>query len=268
MLLICDKILYKDISPTMPSCGNIVHNRTRAKSRNPQKISVEKPQKERRKMNTSKRKQKAIRLGIAAVLALVLLVSVSVVLVIADGPETVKADAMTVTLDGKVNLIFKFNENVKSGTVSYTAVIGEGESERTITPIKSVEDGYKTVVTVPLMPYEMTEEVKLYHVDKDGNNLAVSTGSVRDYADKVLASPEHAAHHNKIRALLNYGAKTQIDAVQNTSNLADAGVFVRNNPIDIIKAVPFGTLEKTDGDETLRGKVSVSLVFKADDIAL
>ena len=39
MLLICDKILYKDISPTMPSCGNGVHNRTRAKSRNPKNFS-------------------------------------------------------------------------------------------------------------------------------------------------------------------------------------------------------------------------------------
>ena len=82
-------------------------------------------------MNTSKRKQKAIRLGIAAVLALVLLVSVSVVLVIANAPDEVQADAMTVTLDGKVNLIFKFNDGkVNDGTVSYTAVIGEGESER------------------------------------------------------------------------------------------------------------------------------------------
>ena len=240
----------------------------RGQNRATPKISVEKPQKERRKMNTSKRKQKAIRLGIAAVLALVLLVSVSVVLVIADEPETVQADAMTVTLDGKVNLIFKFNdENVKSGTVSYTAVIGEGESKRTITGLESEKVDGKNVVTVPLMPYEMAETVSLYQVGENDTKLAVSTGSVRDYADKVLAREDLEEYHNSVRALLNYGAMTQVDA-GSKSTPANDGLFVRNNPIDIIKEVPFGKLGETTGD--LTGEIS--LVFSNNngisDIAL
>lgn len=218
-------------------------------------------------MNTSKRKQKAIRLGIAAVLALVLLVAVSVVLVIANTTPTVQADAMKVTLDGKVNLIFKFNDGkVNAGTVSYTAVIGEGGRE--IKGLESKKVDGKNVVTVPLMPYEMAETVSLYQVAEDGTKLAVSTGSVRGYADKVLANSTYAEHHNAIRALLNYGAMTQIDKNANTSNLANADVFVRNNPIDIIKAVPFDKLVDTTGD--LTGEIS--LVFSNNngisDIAL
>ncbi len=215
-------------------------------------------------MNNFKRIHSLVLFIFTALLALALLVSASVIITSADGTPA-KADAVSVSLDGRINLNFKFETSKIEGYTAASAKIGETDADPAVTA-----DGDKTIFTVALMPYQMTEEVVLT-ISSDNRVIASSTSSVLAYANKILESNAevHVEAHDAIRAMLNYGAMTQIDAGKNTDALANAGVFTRNNPKDAVTQIPLvgGESSAALGGVFAEGS-SVNLVFNEGDIAL
>ncbi len=216
------------------------------------------PEKEKKEMNTSKRIQRPILLAIVAVLALALLVSTAVILAFAD--ET-PADSISISLDGKVNVNFKLATTkvegyTASATIGNVAVDNVGVS---------TDDNGRTIFTVALMPYQMTETVKLTLTKEDAADIVKET-TVVDYAKKIIGSDNEAtaAWGDAARALLNYGAMTQIDKEYNTDVLANAGVFTKNNPIDGVTDITSEALVAKEGN--LTGNIYLS--FNEGDIAL
>ncbi len=219
-------------------------------------------------MNTSKTNRRSFRLAIAAVLALALVASLAIVIAVANTTPTVAAN-VTISLDGKVNLIFRFAEdNLLDGTTKFEAKIGDGEA----TEVKhTVEEGVYTV-SVPLMPYEMTETVVINHLDANDTPIGTSDCSVVEYANAVLTSDAHSDYHSAVKALLNYGAMTQIDADKNTDNLANEGLYSWGNPVEAaMKPITVSGTESANlAESTVFDKdgCSVFLSFSEGDIAL
>ncbi len=215
------------------------------------------PEKEKKEMNTSKRIQRPILLAIAAVLALALLVSTAVILAFAD--ET-PADSISISLDGKINVNFKLATSKVEGYTAASAKIGDADAD-----VAVETDGNRTIFTVALMPYQMAETVELT-LTKEGADDIVKSTTVVDYAKKIIGSNNAAtaAWGDAARALLNYGAMTQVDKGHNTDALANAGVFTKNNPIDGVTDITSEALVAKEGN--LEGKIRLS--FTEGDIAL
>ncbi len=205
-------------------------------------------------MNTEKRTQRPILVMIASVLALVLAVSAMPFAISATEPTATAAPTnVKVSLDGQVNLMFKF----ASPADSYTAEV----DGRSITDLTASDDGW---VSVPLMPTEMADKVTL---TAQGAGAGIKF-SVVEYANKVLAAAEKkAGDHDTVRALLNYGAMTQTKWELADSTLANDGIFV-TNPMSAVTAIlGVGTEANGTKSGTITGG-TVSLVLGIGDIGL
>ena len=92
----------------------------------------------------------------------------------------------------------------------------------------------KFVVTVPLSPAQMADEVKVYAVDAQGNKSGEKAYSVREYAVDVLNNPAYEEYHASMRGLLNWGAMAAayFNQVANTNDI-NAGLFTGGtNPVN------------------------------------
>ena len=138
-------------------------------------------------------------------------------------------------------------------------------------PVSQVRAGGNAIV-VRLFPTEMSKTVTVTAVS-DNENREIWTGSVRGYAETVLGRSDLSASHNVMRAMLNWGAKTETKFA--TSGTTADGIFARNSdPMNAVTAetitVPthdnssFGGKFEQGGSTTeiILGEGNVTLRFK------
>jgi len=95
-------------------------------------------------------------------------------------------------------------------------------------PVTEIEDN---VVKVPLTPAQMAYTVTVYAVDENGTG-AKKTTSVLEYAKVVLATEGYEGYHNSMKALLNWGAMSEMFFDKITTPTANEGLYGRNtNPV-------------------------------------
>ena len=105
----------------------------------------------------------------------------------------------------KMNFMYSSLGNAEKMVVE----VGETTTEIPVAEIPT-DTNDKYVVSVPLTPNQMADQVKVYAVDGSGNAGAEQVYSVREYALAVLSNPAYSAYHASMRGLLNWGAMADI----------------------------------------------------------
>ncbi len=174
-----------------------------------------------------------------------------------------------VSMQGRINLKFYYNDvdaDMDDDDCYVAEIVG---TEKTYTyPVSKIKD--KNVISVPLAPSEMGYTVKITPVKVDGETRTESTKtveySVLKYAKAVLADQENAAYHNAMRALLNWGAKSQSYYYDAPAELVNVGIYSRNtNPIS---AVTTTTIKAPAHTVTSSDAGSFTVVGSELDLAL
>jgi hypothetical protein len=186
-------------------------------------------------------------------ITLVVLAAILSVSMIAVGAENAEfggsVSKYQVGMQGSV--MFKLTlDNPGAGmedTDSYEVTVGE--RKRDTYPVSQVKaDGY---IVVRLKPTEMSKDVTVTAVKGD-KNREIWTGSVKGYAETILASETYASSHNVMRAMLNWGAKTETKFA--TSDTTADGIFARNS--DPMNAVTDNTIKApAHGDSEFNGSL-------------
>ena len=145
-----------------------------------------------------------------------------------------------VGLQGKVNLKLFLDDATNGGAMAdedYYEVKVDGRKEEALKyPVGEIKT--ENVILVKLAPTEMSKTVTVTAVKDNGNTTGkVQTFCVKDYADAVLASTSenNKGHHDAMRALLNWGSKSEA-YFTTQGNTAD-GLFSRGtDPISAVGA--------------------------------
>lgn len=146
----------------------------------------------------------------------------------------------SLTLLGDIGInyyILLTDAEIESGAVvdfTWTVEGVEKTDSVTLTSADLTANGYKASVSVPVaeMTYDVTATLTV-----GGEELATDTYSVKQYADTILsnvyktkyiAAGNTEEQYNKLAtlviAMLDYGAKAQINFKRNTGNLSNAGL--------------------------------------------
>lgn len=174
---------------------------------------------------------------------------------VADANDELMADSTSkgrnLALEGKIDLNFfvKLTDVAgKSGAkVRLDVAKANGTTASSEVAVKSAEKrndsngNYSAhVFTVSTAAKEMTEDITATLCYVDGEEQ-IATSSVKDYADSVLAQETDATYtddlKNLLKAMLNYGAASQIQFGYNTGKLANAGI---NYPVPVTGISGYG----------------------------
>ena len=168
----------------------------------------------------------------------------------------------SLTLAGDIGINFYIlltDEEIESGAVvdfTWTVAGVEKTDSCTLTAANKTDLGYKASVSVPVaeMTYDVTAMLTIA-----GEQLATDTYSVKRYADEILTYVYKAKYiaqgnteeqYNRlatlIGAMLDYGAKAQINFKRNTGNLANAGLTYSMAPVTV-DMIPSTASDMEDG---------------------
>ena len=143
-------------------------------------------------------------------------------------------------------------------------------------PVNRVKaDG--NAIVVRLKPTEMSKKVTVTAV-KGSETRVVWSGSVRGYAETVLGRSDLSASHNVMRAMLNWGAKTETKFIKDSVSTTADGIFARDtDPMNAVTpatiTVPEHAKSTVDGiftsgsTEIILGEGNVTLRFKLNATA-
>jgi len=92
----------------------------------------------------------------------------------------------------------------------------------------------KYMLSVPLYATEMTADVTGY-VIVDGVEGEKYTENIRNYAEIILEIPEFSDYHNLVKAMLNYGAKSQLYFDRNDYDLADKNITFIGSDTSVVR---------------------------------
>ncbi len=201
----------------------------------------------------------------------------------ADGIGT-KLAGHSISLDGDigVNFYMELSADTAGSDTAYmhfTIPTGSSTSEQKIfvKDARPVKLGAKTyyVFKCQVAAKEMTSQIKAQIID--GENLGTEyTYSVRDYADYLL---EHAAEREDwtkavplVKAMLNYGAYSQLNFDKNPTDLANTGLTEKERTlgdvsIDIADPITDNLPEGTTFEGatlSLKSETTLSLYFKSN----
>ena len=145
--------------------------------------------------------------------------------------DDAQVKSISVSTGGNVKINF-----IYAGFGAAEEIVAEiyapGQTSPTETLAYDVSALSKNTVTVPLSPGQMNYTVKVYA--KNGQAKGASTSySVVNYAQFILSSSAHAAYHNDMRALLNWGAMAQMYFSDVDSSEINGGYYSRGtNPVN------------------------------------
>ena len=190
----------------------------------------------------------------------------------------------TLSLNGDigVNFYMELRDSIANSDTAYmhfTIPTGSSTSEQKIfvKDARQVKSGAKTyyVFECQVAAKEMTSQIKAQIID--GENLGTEyTYSVRDYANYLLA---HAAEREDwtkavplVKAMLNYGAYSQLNFDKNPTDLANTGLTEKERTlgdvsIDIADPITDNLPEGTTFEGatlSLKSETTLSLYFKSN----
>ena len=161
--------------------------------------------------------------------------------------ETVSVESWNITLSDSIGLNFVMAGLAEGDEVAF--YLGEEQLVATVD-----ESGRYSIA---LAAAQMTDKITV----KVNGKALEGTYSVRAYADVILAGDYSDATKNLVKAMLNYGAASQLHFGYNAENLA-------NNGIDFTSAAPEGeSVVATEGAVTGINFYGASLLHK-DKIAV
>ncbi len=136
-------------------------------------------------------------------IACMAMLSTLIVLAVSANASEVKLDSVQVATGGSVKMNF-----IYGSLEGADKIIVEVAGNTTEIPVANVptNDAGKYVVTVPLAPSQMADEVKVVVSNAYGSTLNEKVYSVREYAMAILSSPTYSDYHASMRGLLNWGA--------------------------------------------------------------
>ena len=155
---------------------------------------------------------------------------------------------VNVATGGSVKMNFNYST---LGDAEKVVVEVAGESrEISAADISTNKDGLY-VVTVPLSPNQMAEEVKVYALDAEGNKSGEKIYSVREYAVAILTKSEYKSYHASMRGLLNWGAMAaaNFNGVDNVNNINEGLFSGGTNPVNGLSSFFEGEGTVVNGNE-------------------
>ncbi len=167
------------------------------------------------------------------VIGVLMLSALCTMMVFADSTITQDAvvETVSVSTGGDVKIHFMYSD-FGSATEMVADIYAPGATEPVKTFTYSVSTLSGNIVTVPLSPDQMNYTVKVYA--REGRAEGTPTSySVVDYAQYILSSSAYSAHHNDMRALLNWGAMAQMYFSDVDSSEINGGYYSRGtNPVN------------------------------------
>ncbi len=155
-------------------------------------------------MKTSKILKKPVLLILAAVLMIAVIIS-AVTIVIAATTAGVSEPTCTVTTAGGVNLKFRYDS--KGEATKFVAYVGG--KEMYVYDVSAYEDGSPVMITVPLKPQDMGNDVEVVPYKQDVACTDTYTYNVCDYLSEILSDPTKSSTYDFIIAYANMGAYAQ-----------------------------------------------------------
>ena len=164
-------------------------------------------------------------------IACMAMLSTLIVLVVSANTNEVVFDSVQVLTGGSVKMNFKYS-SLEGADEIVVDVAGETDT----IPVESItpnSDG-KYVITVPLSPAQMMDEVTVSVVNAYGNTLNEQAYSVHEYAMTVLNNFEYDEYHAAMRGLLNWGAMANVLFNEGANaNSINKGIYVEGtNPVN------------------------------------
>ena len=191
----------------------------------------------------------------------------------------------SISLDGDigVNFYMELSDAVVNSETAYVhfTIPKDGEpdtQEIKVSEARTVKSGDKTyhVFKCQVAAKEMTSDIKAQIIDGDRKGMEY-TYSVKDYADYLLAHTDDSAEFAKaapsVKALLNYGAYTQIYFDKNPDKLANVGLTEEEKALGevSITVADYDVSGLPEGVRfggatlSLKSETTLSLYFKSDD---
>ncbi len=186
-----------------------------------------------------------------------------------------------VGMQGKINLKLIYDDITKGmdDVDDYYKVTVEGREEYLSYPVSELKKQKNAnVISVSLQVTEMNKKVTVTPVKVDSETKAetesgnIAEFSVKHYADRVLGNAGFAGYHDSMRALLNWGAKSE--TYFKTSGTTADGVFARDTDpvnavgVDSISAPVHTTEIATTGEKFDVAASKLSLVLKDGNVSL
>ena len=193
-------------------------------------------------------------LTVALIVALVA-TSLAVISASAETNSEPSLRAVGISLDGQVNLKFKYSS---LGDADSFKVDIFGGHDFVVKASDIPLEGSDRVITVNLLPSQMMRKVTVtpYFGNTPG---AAKSYSVLEYAEDVIAREEFSAHHDTVRALLNWGSFVEMHFEKTYDGLASNTLFADyTNPAYSVSEIPF----------TPVGAASLTKSFKGGDVFL
>ena len=193
-------------------------------------------------------------LTVALIVALVA-TSLAVISASAETNSEPSLRAVGISLDGQVNLIFKYSS---LGDADSFKVDIFGGHDFVVKASDIPLEGSDRVITVNLLPSQMMRKVTV--TPFFGNTPgAAKSYSVLEYAEDVIAREEFSAYHDTVRALLNWGSFVEMHFEKTYDGLASNTLFANyTNPAYSVSEIPF----------TPVGAASLTGSFKGGDVFL
>ena len=138
-------------------------------------------------------------------------------------PGSGMVDQWNVSLDDdlQVNFYIKLSEGMESKAKIQITVGEETVLYRASELPKAVNGSY--IASVSVSAAQMTDYIMVVIMD-GGKILGMSTYTVRQYADAILAEDSFSRYHPLVKEMLNYGGQAQAYFNHETENLANVGI--------------------------------------------
>lgn len=198
-------------------------------------------------------------------------VTVSAEFSFADGMGArVVGHSLSVEGDIGVNFYMELDENVAASETAYMRFLipgtnGVEESDIAVSNAKTKTAGNHTyyIFKCGVSAKEMSSTITAQLIDGDHSG-DIYTYSVKDYAEYVLARPEvseYAAAANIVKAMLNYGAYSQL-------YFGKTGVPLANESLTTAEQQPADVTAATIGKSTYTASLPDGVVFEGATLSL
>lgn len=125
-------------------------------------------------------------------------------------------------LNDSISANFKMNINTEDENATVQITVNGEVSSVPVSEVKA-NDNY---VSVDMAAAQMTDTISVQVVDSNGQGGAVQNYTIRDYADYLLANSTNDSEKALVKAMLNYGGKSQVYFEYHTERRADTGIDV------------------------------------------